>query len=146
MSAAIEASLDGVPSIGFSLLDYSSNADFSESEKFIRKITERVISNGVDIGVALNVNIPKSKSTEEIKGIRICRQANAKWEEEFEKRIDPKGNKYYWLTGRFVNYDHKNDTDEWALANHFVSLVPVHTDHTFYNLIPQLSEIFSNEL
>ena len=146
MSAALEAALSGVPAIGFSLLDFSNNADFTESEIFVRKVAKKVLDHGLDAGVALNINIPKSKTSEKIKGIKVCRQANAKWEEEFEKRVDPKGNKYYWLTGKFVNYDDSNDTDEWALSNHYVSLVPVQIDRTSYNLIPFLNNIFSDEL
>ncbi len=145
MSAAVEGSLEGIPSIGFSLLDYAHNADFTEAEKYIRKITKSVLKNGMDRGVCLNVNIPKLKEDESIKGIKVCRQANANWEEEFEERIDPKGRKYYWLTGKFVNYDKGTDTDEWALVNHFVSVVPVQFDVTAYPSISYLNKMFSDE-
>jgi 5'-nucleotidase len=145
MSAAVEGALEGIPSIGFSLLDYAHNADFSESEKYIRKITKYVLENGMDRGVCLNVNIPKTKDNEEIKGVKVCRQASANWEEEFEERIDPKGRTYYWLTGKFVNYDKGTDTDEWALANHFVSIVPVQFDITAYPSISALNKIITNE-
>ena len=141
MSAAVEGSLEGIPSIGFSLLDYAQNADFSESEIYIRKVTESVLKNGMDRGVCLNVNLPKIVAGKPIKGIKVCRQANANWEEEFEERIDPKGRTYYWLTGKFVNYDKGTDTDEWALANHFVSVVPVQFDVTAYPTISSLNKI-----
>jgi 5'-nucleotidase len=144
MSAAVEGALEGMPSIGFSLLDYAHNADFSEAETYIRKVTQSVLDNGMDKGVCLNVNIPQIKKGEAIKGIKVCRQANANWEEEFEKRVDPKGKTYYWLTGKFVNYDKGTDTDEWALANHFVSVVPVQFDITAYPSISALNKIFSN--
>ena len=78
MSAAIEGSLEGIPSIGFSLLDYSSNANFSESENYIRKLTKLVLDNGLDNGVSLNVNIPKTLLNKPIKGIKLCRQAKAR--------------------------------------------------------------------
>jgi len=110
MSAAVEGALEGIPSIGFSLLDFSHNADFSEAEKYIIKITKSVLKNGIDSGVCLNVNIPKHIDGESIQGIKVCRQANANWEEEFEERKDPKGRTYYWLTGKFVNYDKGTDT------------------------------------
>jgi 5'-nucleotidase len=141
MSAAVEGSLEGIPSIGFSLLDYAHNADFTEAEKYIRKITNSVLKNGMDRGVCLNVNLPKIVDGKPIKGIKVCRQANANWEEEFEERIDPKGRTYYWLTGKFVNYDKGKDTDEWALANHFVSVVPVQFDVTAYPAISSLNKM-----
>jgi len=145
MSAAVEGSLEGIPSIGFSLLDYAHNADFSEAEIYIRKVTKSVLRNGMDRGVCLNVNLPKIVDGKPIKGIKVCRQANANWEEEFEERIDPKGRTYYWLTGKFVNYDKGTDTDEWALANHFVSVVPVQFDVTAYPTISSLNKILSDE-
>ncbi|MBT7726977.1 MAG: 5'/3'-nucleotidase SurE, partial [Flavobacteriales bacterium] len=97
MSAAVEGALEGIPSIGFSLLDYSHEADFSEGEKYIREITQSVLDNNLPNGVCLNVNIPKSVDDKEIKGIKVCRQAKANWVEEFDEREDPKGRKYYWL-------------------------------------------------
>jgi len=145
MSAAVEGALEGIPSIGFSLLDYANDADFSEAEIYIRKVTQSVFDKGMDKGVCLNVNIPKIKDNQSIKGIKICRQASANWEEQFEKRVDPKGRIYYWLTGKFVNYDKGTDTDEWALANHYVSIVPVQFDITAYPSISSLTKIFSND-
>ena len=142
MSAAVEGALEGIPSIGFSLLDYSHDADFSEAELYIRKVTQTVLEHGMDKGVCLNVNIPKVIENKKIQGIKICRQARANWEEQFEKRVDPKGRAYYWLTGKFVNYDEGKDTDEWALANHYVSIVPVHFDITAYPSISSLAKIF----
>ena len=139
MSAAVEAAVGGVPSIGFSLLDYSLEADFSESEKFIKKITKSVLYNGLPPGISLNVNIPKSVIGKKINGIKICRQAKAKWIEEFDKRQDPKNNTYYWLTGKFVNLDNGEDTDERALENHYVSVVPIQFDLTAYQAISKIN-------
>ena len=112
---------------------------------YIRKITKSVLKNGIDRGVCLNVNFPKMVDGKPIKGIKVCRQANANWEEEFDERIDPKGRTYYWLTGKFVNYDKGTDTDEWALANHFISVVPVQFDVTAYPTISSLNKILSDE-
>ena len=142
MSAAVEGALEGIPSIGFSLLDYAHDADFSEAELYIRKVTQTVLEHGMDKGVCLNVNIPKVIENQKIQGIKVCRQARANWEEQFEKRVDPKGRAYYWLTGKFVNYDEGTDTDEWALANHYVSIVPVHFDITAYTSLSSLAKIF----
>ena len=139
MSAAIEAAIEGTPAIGFSICDYSSHADFSHSVEYIRKITKQVIKHGLPKGVALNVNFPP-KRNENIKGIRICRQANAKWVEEFDERYDPNGRRYFWMAGNFVNFDKGEDNDEWAIANNFVSVVPCQFDLTAHHAIPTLNE------
>ena len=145
MSAAVEGALEGIPSIGFSILDYAHNANFKESIAYIKKITKQVLKHGLDNGVCLNVNIPKSIKGKKIKGLKVCRQANANWEEEFEERIDPKGKIYYWLTGKFVNYDKGSDTDEWALANHFVSVVPVQFDITAHSSLSSINKLLLDE-
>ena len=136
MSAAVEGGIEGIPSIGFSLCDYSWDANFENIKPFIKKIALEVLEKGLPEGVILNVNFPK---TDNIKGIKICRQAKAAWEEEFDKRTNPMGKEYYWLTGKFVNYDNGEDTDEWALANDYISIVPVHFDLTAYHAIQQLN-------
>ena len=139
MSAAIEGAIEGTPAIGFSLCDFSHDAEFSHIEEYIYKITKQVLDKGLQKGVALNVNFPP-KRTESLKGIRICRQANAKWVEEFLERIDPNGRKYYWMTGNFVNFDKGEDNDEWAIANNYVSVVPCQFDLTAYSALPVLNE------
>ncbi len=136
MSAAVEGGIEGIPSIGFSLCDYSWDANFENIKPFIKKIALEVLQKGLPEGVILNVNFPK---TDNIKGIKICRQAKAAWEEEFDKRTNPMGKEYYWLTGKFVNHDNGEDTDEWALANDYISIVPVHFDLTAYHAIQQLN-------
>jgi len=138
MSAAVEAGIEGIPAIGFSLLDYDWNADFDSAKNFIKQITLETLKNGLPKGVVLNVNLPKLKE-KDIKGIKICRQANALWMEKFDKRKTPQGKDYYWLTGEFVNNDHGQDTDEWALANGYVSVVPVQFDLTAYQAIGELN-------
>lgn len=144
MSAAVEAGIEGIPAIGFSLLDYSWNADFSQCKKFIKKIALEVLEKGLPDGVVLNVNIPKLQETD-IKGIRICRQAKAVWQEKFDKRQTPQGRDYYWLTGEFVNHDKGDDTDEWALENGFISMVPVQFDMTAHYAMQQLNTWNLNE-
>ncbi len=136
MSAAVEAGIEGIPSIGFSFCNYSWEANFEPLKKYVKKITSEVLKNGLPEGVVLNVNFP---NTENIKGIKICRQAKAIWEEEFDKRTNPMGKEYYWLTGKFVNHDKGEDTDEWALANGYISIVPVHFDLTAYHAVQQLN-------
>ncbi|MBN3519666.1 5'/3'-nucleotidase SurE [Algoriphagus lutimaris] len=139
MSAAIEGALEGLPSIGFSLCDYSSNADFSHVEEWVEKIAIQVLENGISKGVALNVNFPP-KRNEDIKGIKVCRQADAKWQEEFDERYDPNGRKYFWLAGNFVNFDKGEDNDEWAIANNYVSIVPCQYDLTAHHSISQINK------
>jgi 5'-nucleotidase len=133
MSAAMEASIESIPSIGFSLLDYRFDADFSAASFYANKIIKTVLGKKLDKHLLLNVNIP-SVPQKEIKGIKVCKQAYAKYKEEFDERIDPHGKKYYWLTGEFINYDNAEDTDVWALKNNYVSVVPVQFDLTNYTL------------
>lgn len=139
MSAAIEGAIEGTPAIGFSLADFAHDADFSHTESFIKKITLQVIKKGLPKGVALNVNFPP-KRNEAIKGIRICRQANAKWVEDFDERVDPNGRRYFWMIGNFVNFDKGEDNDEWAIANNYVSVVPCGFDLTAHPSISVLNE------
>ncbi len=138
MSAAMEGAIEGIPSIGFSLLNYALDADFSASKAVARMVAKNTLKNGLPAGSLLNVNIP-NLSLEEIKGVKVCRQAMASWVEEFDERLDPNRRKYYWLTGKFVNHDKGEDTDEWALANGYVSLVPVQFDFTAHHAIPFLN-------
>ncbi len=138
MSAAIEAGIEGIPAIGFSLLDYSWKANFEGLKKHIKKIALEVIKNGLPDGIVLNVNFPKLSSNN-FKGIKICRQARANWVEEFDKRTNPQGKEYYWLTGRFVNLDKGEDNDVWALENDYISVVPVHFDLTAHHFIQKLN-------
>lgn len=138
MSAAIEAGIEGIPAIGFSLLDYSWNANFETAKPFVKSIAENVLKEGLPRDVILNVNIP-NVSDHELKGIKICRQARAHWEEEFDRRTNPQGRVYYWLTGKFVNFDHGEDTDEWALKNGYISVVPVQFDLTAHHCIQTLN-------
>ncbi len=139
MSAAIEGALEGLPSIGFSLCDYSSKAEFSHVEEWVEKIARQVLERGIPKGIALNVNFPP-KRNEPIQGIKVCRQADAKWQEEFTERYDPTGRKYFWMAGNFVNFDHGEDNDEWAIANNYVAIVPCQYDLTAHHAISQINK------
>ena len=143
MAAAIEGCLYGIDSVGFSLNDFSRSADFSVCKKYIRIVMQKISGTSLPEGICLNVNMPSIPESE-IKGIKICRQAKGNWSEEFEKRKDPMGRTYYWLTGMFQNQEPEAiDTDEWALANGFVSVVPVSVDMTAYGFMDKLRERFS---
>ena len=139
MSAAVEAALEGIPSIGFSLCDFAHDADFSVARYAAEKVITQVLKYGLEDNTLLNVNVPKVK-LEELEGIKICRQAMAKWEEEFDARKDPHGREYFWLTGKFVNNDKGEDTDEWALAHKYVSVVPVQYDLTAHKGIDFINQ------
>ncbi|MBI5857544.1 MAG: 5'/3'-nucleotidase SurE [Sphingobacteriales bacterium] len=141
MSAAVEAAIESIPSVGFSLLDFSIEADFSGARKYARIIVEKMLKTKLDKHTVLNVNIP-SIPADLLKGMKICRQAYAKYEEDFVERQDPHGRHYYWLTGEFVNFDKGKDTDVWALANNYVSVVPVQFDMTNYVLKSKLEKIW----
>ncbi|MBD0777196.1 5'/3'-nucleotidase SurE [Maribacter sp. ANRC-HE7] len=138
MSAAIEAGIEGVPAIGFSLCDYSWDADFESAKEAIISIVNGALKNKIPKGVVLNVNIPKIDRRLP-KGIKICRQARANWKEKFDKRTNPRGKEYYWLTGEFELLDKGEDTDEWALANDYISIVPTQFDLTAHHAIQELN-------
>ncbi len=135
MAAAIEGCMNGIPSVGFSLLDFRSDADFSIARHYAAKIINQVLKNGLPFGTCLNVNIP-SIPTNESKGIKICRQTNGVWNEIFEERKHPFGTSYFWLTGSFQNHEPEaKDTDEWALKNNYVAIVPIKIDLTSYDAL-----------
>ncbi|MFZ9261810.1 MAG: 5'/3'-nucleotidase SurE [Chitinophagaceae bacterium] len=142
MSAAIEASIENIPSVGFSLLDHSLEADFSGAKKYARMIVERMLSKKADKHMCLNVNIP-SGDVALIKGVKVCKQAYAKYQEDFKERKDPIGKKYYWLTGEFLNLEKSKDTDVWALQNNYVSVVPVQYDLTNYALKKKIEKDYT---
>lgn len=137
MSAAVEGALEKIPSIGFSLLDFSHDADFKASVPVAQQVVKSVLQHGLPTGVCLNVNIPKLP-LKKIKGIRYCRQAKGHWAEGFEQRTDPHGGHYYWMSGQYVLEDSGADADENALAKGYVSVVPVHADLTDYTTLKQL--------
>ena len=141
MSAAVEAAIESIPSVGFSLLDYRIDADFTGARKYVRLIVEKMLKTKLDKHTVLNVNIP-AVAPELLKGYKICKQAYAKYEEDFIERNDPNGRNYYWLTGEFVNFDKGKDTDVWALANNYVSIVPVQFDLTNYVLKSKLEKLW----
>ena len=138
MSAAIEAAIEGLPAVGFSLCEYGPQADFSHVAEWVTQVCRHALDHGIPAGTALNVNIPKNSDTP-IAGLRLGRQARAKWQEEFDRRLDPYQRPYYWLIGSFVNLDAGTDTDEWALAHNYVSVVPCQFDLTAAHGLAQLS-------
>ena len=141
MAAVLEGALAGVPSVGFSLNNYSLNANFKPSEKYIKTIAADVIKNGLPLGVCLNVNIPDMPA-EEIKGIKVCRQAEGTWEEDFDEREDPHGQPYYWMKGVYVMTGNGEDTDQWAMEHGYIAVVPVQFDLTANHALETLKNRF----
>ena len=143
MGAAIEAAFYNIPSIGLSNLDHSDDADFEASVEYGTRIVRSVLEGNLPRPLCLNVNIP-ILPVEQIKGIKVCRQTRGFWKDEFYKRTDPHGRDYYWVTGGFDNHEPEAlDTDEWALKEGYVAVVPIQVDLTEYKLLDQLSGALS---
>ena len=140
MAAAIEGCINEIPAIGFSLLDYSPDANFSSIEKYARIVLEKALDKGLPKDICLNVNFPVN-TYQKIRGIRVCRQNKGVWREEFDQRKDPQNRDYFWLTGEFHNLEPQAlDTDEWALENNYVSIVPTHIDLTAYKALDEIRD------
>ena len=144
LSAAMEAALEGIPAIGFSLLDYRSTADMTAAGTIAQQVIDKVLHFAMPAHHLLNVNIP-NLPLDQIKGIRICRQAEAHWDEHYDERTDPQGGRYFWLTGKFIVEDEGTDTDEYALKNGYVSVVPVQYDLTAHEDISRLQAAWQLE-
>jgi 5'-nucleotidase len=141
MSAAMEAAIDGVPAAGFSLLDYAHEADFTETTPHLQQIVHWMLSSNKNPHLLLNVNFPK-KSTKKIKGIKVCRQAKARYKEDYSHRSDPSGRDYYWLAGTLEVNDKGTDTDHYALSKNYISVVPISIDFTNHEVKKQLQKKF----
>lgn len=137
MGAAIEAAIEGIPAIGFSLCDYDHDGELSHTSDYIRKIVAMVLEKGLPAHTALNVNFPKDNGTP-IKGLKICRQAHAKWDEKFDERVDPYNGKYYWMAGDFHGFEDHPDTDDYQLKQHYATIVPCQYDLTAYKHLESL--------
>lgn len=137
MGVVIEGCLKGIPAVGYSLCDHDADADFTPMLPFVRKITEQVLAHGLPKGTCLNVNVPKVES---LKGVRICRQTDASWGNEWCRGKHPKGGEYFWLTGKFANNEPKaEDTDRWALEHDYVAITPIRIDMTAYGMMDELN-------
>lgn len=142
MSAALEGAIEGIPSIGFSLCDYSIDADFTQCEEVVRSVILKMLSTEFKENICLNVNIPKLKA-DEIEGIKVCRSARGNWIEEFDERFDPSGKAYYWLTGKFVNFEENNhETDLYLNKQGYVTIVPVDFDMTNHAQVKHFKNLF----
>ncbi|CUU01634.1 5'-nucleotidase /3'-nucleotidase /exopolyphosphatase [Candidatus Thermokryptus mobilis] len=140
VSAATEGTILGIPSFAISLATYEPNPDFSFAAKFAAKLAQFIFRNGIPSGTLLNVNVPPVPESE-IKGVLITRQGKAFWDDWFDLRKDPNGREYYWLTGKFVNYEHEDiNSDHTAVQNNYISITPIHFDLTDYEAIGKLKK------
>lgn len=137
MSAAVEGAIERIPSIGFSLLDHSPDADMDHARPVVQSVVQNALHHGISPKVCLNVNIPKSEDGP-LKGVHVCVQADANWEDGFDVRQDPSGKEYLWLKGRFVEKEHAENSDMWALSKGYASVVPVQFDMTAHNELERL--------
>ena len=143
MGAAIEGSFYGCPAVGLSLTDHSLDADFTAAKEYARSIIASVLATPDESGrpLCLNVNVPNIPR-QDIRGVKVCRQCRGLWREEFFRHEDPRGNPYFWLTGSYTNFEpHTTDTDEWALQNGYVSVVPVQIDMTSYEQMSYVERV-----
>lgn len=144
MGIAIEGCLNGIPSIGFSLCDHAPDAEFRYCEKYITEITRMVLEKGLPDRVCLNVNFP---NIDQIKGVKVCEQAVGRWEREWQPCPRHHDDRYFWLSGEFVNYEPGNNkTDNWALANGYVAVTPTLVDLTAYHFMEELNTRLSSDL
>lgn len=141
MGAVLEGCMNGIPSVGFSLLHHSLKADFSLSKEVVRSLIAKIIEKGLPAEVCLNINIPAKVVPE---GVHVCRAARGHWTEEYKRYLDPQGSPFYWLTGRFINMEpDASDTDEYWLARRIVSVVPVSPDQSCVAAIKPLADRFN---
>jgi 5'-nucleotidase len=145
MSAAMEAALEGISAIGFSLLDFSHHADFSLAKQVAHILSKKVLEEGLPPHTLLNVNIPKC-TIQEHKGMKICKQGNGSWNENFDTRKDPRGVEYHWMVGSFVHKDQDADSDINVLDQNYTSIVPIQYDLTHYKLKEQLGNSWRDVL
>ncbi|MEX0944685.1 MAG: 5'/3'-nucleotidase SurE [Balneolaceae bacterium] len=137
VSAATEGTILGYPSIAISCTDFDEKADLTGCQNAARKVIGYVLNHGLPKGVTLNLNAPAG----ELKGIKWVRQANSRYVEEFEGRVDPHNRDYYWMTGKFQMLDNDEDNDISAINRGFASLTPIQYDLTSYSLLSELKEI-----
>ena len=142
LGAASEGTVYGIPSIGFSLCSHDANADFEASAYFGKIILDRYLKNPALPDIFLNINIPNIPK-EDIVGIVFAHQGKGQWIKEFERRKDPYGFDYYWMTGEFFNQEPENEnSDHNLLHRNYITIVPHRIDTTDYEEINRLSSLW----
>ncbi len=138
VSAATEGTMLNIPSVAVSL-NKVGEADFSTAKKVTKKVVKQVLYRGLPQKTLLNVNIPLLPENE-IKGYRITEQGNVFYQDNFERRADPRGKVYYWMTGKMIDPDNGLENDHKALAAGYVSITPIHYRLTNHDFISNLSD------
>jgi len=147
MGVTLEGCMKYIPSVAYSLCDQRADADFEPLRPYILKITQRVLTDGLPQGICLNVNfpLPGLDTKDGYRGIRVCRMSHGSWYNEVTRCHHPRGYDYWWMVGHYRNDEpDAADTDRWALANGYVSIVPTRIDITAHEAIAALSEILSD--
>ena len=140
MGVVMEGCMKYIPSVAFSLCDFRADADFEPMRDIVRKVTARVLQEGLPRGVCLNVNYPL---VDEVKGVRVCRMAYGSWGKEVVKCHHPRGYDYYWMVGEYSNDEPDDDTtDNWALAHGYIAITPTRMDVTSYEMLEQMNGWF----
>jgi len=147
VSAAREAAIMDIPAIAISVTSHNPN-HFDAARKIVQKVALEIFNKGLKKGTLLNINVPNIPESE-IKGTQITKQGKSKWDDIYEKRQDPNGRDYFWLTGNFINLDNDLSYDENAVKNNFISITPIHFDLTDYEVYENIKdwnfeESFSN--
>ncbi len=128
VSAATEGAFFGIGSAAISL-NTRQNPDFRFAARFSREIIRYVLEQGLKAGTALNVNIP-AVPADMIRGVSITRQGLGRFKERFERRVDPRGNVYYWLSGETSVEEDISDSDAKVLKENKITITPIHYDLT----------------
>ena len=137
MGAAFEGCMQGIPSVGYSLLHHSLAADFTECGPYISDITARVLAEGLPEGVCLNINFPAKVK---IEGMKVTRAARSHWTEEYQEYLSPHGKPFFWLTGHIVNEEpDATDTDLYWLERNYATTVPMRADQNATSAIPAIA-------
>ncbi len=136
VSAAAEGAIMGIPSIAVSIASFTKK-EFGFAAKFTRQLAQLVLQKGLPAGTLLNVNVPAVPENE-IKGVVVTRQGKGRYEEAFDKRIDPNNRVYYWLTGKRMILDHGDDIDDPVVMQNKISITPIHYDLTDYSFLEEL--------
>ena len=135
MGIAIEGCMKYLPSVAFSICDYREDADFEPLRPLVRHIVQKILREGLPLGVCLNVNFPLG----EWKGVRVCRMARGTWYNECVKESHPRGYDYYWMVGSYRNDEPEaEDTDNWALTHGYVAITPTQYDVTHYGMMKEM--------
>ena len=138
MGVTMEGCMKYIPSIAFSLCDHRDDADFEPMRPYVRQMVQRVLDEGLPLGVCLNINFPLAS---EFKGVKVCRMAKGTWGNEVTKCRHPRGYDYWWMVGTYHNDEpDAEDTDNWALNHGYIAITPTQIDVTAYEMLAKMKD------